>query len=134
MSNWKHRERQAAKRIGALRNIGSGSQGRPDKSSSDTTHPRLYVELKSRKKHTCVTLWDDTKTKALKEHKVPVVMLTENGRPGFWVLVHEKHLQEVAKEFLTARSMESTEGETNAGTDEKGRRERCYQDPIGRGN
>jgi hypothetical protein len=48
---WKRREREAAALFGALRNIGSGSLGRADRSCSDSTHPKLYLEVKTRPKH-----------------------------------------------------------------------------------
>jgi len=45
-----------------------------------------------RKKHSAVTLWDETNALARKEDKTPVVALAEKGRPGFWILVHSEHL------------------------------------------
>ena len=63
------------------------SGGNSKHTRSDTLHPKLYVETKSKQKHTVVTLWDDTATKAKKEKKLPVLMLAENGRPGFWIVV-----------------------------------------------
>jgi len=48
----------------------------------------LYIEIKHRKKHTAVTLWDDTAEKAKKENKTPVVCLAEKNRKGFWLLIH----------------------------------------------
>jgi len=86
---WKKRERKAARAVGAERNIGSGSLGRADRSSSDSTSDVIYLECKHRKKHSAVTLWDDTKAKAKKEGKLPVVHLTEHNRPGAWVLLKD---------------------------------------------
>lgn len=96
-STWKKREGKAAKRIGAARNIGSGSLGRPDRSSSDSTSEIIYLECKHRKKHSAVTLWDDTKAKAKKEGKTPVVYLTEHNRPSGWVLLKIEDVIEFAE-------------------------------------
>lgn len=86
---WKQRERKAALAIGAKRNVGSGSMGRADKSRSDSTHGMIFLECKHRKKHSAVTLWDDTKAKAAKEGKTPIVSLTEHKRPGCWYVVRD---------------------------------------------
>lgn len=87
---WKRRERQIAAYFDTYRTPGSGQVSRH--TSSDTLHPDLYVEIKSRVKHTAVSLWDKTKKKATREGKTPVVALCENGRPGFWLLVHSDDL------------------------------------------
>lgn len=92
---WKKRERQIATFFGTSRNPLSGSASRH--SESDSLHPALFIEDKHRKKHSVVTLWDDTKKKATKEGKIPVVCLTEHNRPGFWVMVHSEDLQKVSK-------------------------------------
>jgi len=86
---WKKRERQVARWFGVQRVPGSGCDAKYGRSSaSDSTHGALFVEVKLRKKHTVVTLWDSVKVKARQEGKVPVVALAEGGRPGWWLLVH----------------------------------------------
>ena len=97
-STWKKRERKVAALFGTKRKPGSGSGGREDETSSDSVHERLYIETKTRAKHTAVTLWDDTKAKADKEGKVPVVCLCEKGRPGFWIMVRSTDLEAVLAE------------------------------------
>ena len=96
---WKRAERSVAAFFGTLRKPGSGSWGRKDETSSDTKHARLYIEVKYRAKHSAVALWDDTKTKARLEKKVPVVALVEKGRPGFWLLIHQDDLRSVVVEL-----------------------------------
>lgn len=77
-STWKAHERLLARFFGAERNIGSGSLGRYDRSKSDSTHPRLYLEKKvSAKRSAMMTLWEDTAAKAKAEGKIPVVSLTK---------------------------------------------------------
>ena len=86
---WKKRERQVARWFGAQRVPGSGCDAKYGRSSaSDSTHGALYIEVKLRKKHTVVTLWDSMKVKARQEDKTPVVALAEGGRPGWWLVVH----------------------------------------------
>ena len=95
---WQKREGQVAAMFGSKRKPGSGSGGRDDETSSDSVHPRLYIETKTKAKHTAVTLWDDTAAKAKKEGKVPVVCLCEKGRPGFWIMVRSTDLAAVLAE------------------------------------
>ena len=92
---WKKRERQVAKFFGCKRTPLSG-QNSGHETSSDVLHPHLYVEQKHRKSHAIINLWDDTAKKAEKEGKIPVVTLTQKGRPGFWVLVKSSDLMSVS--------------------------------------
>ena len=86
---WKKRERQVARWFGVQRVPGSGCDAKYGRTSaSDSTHGVLFVEVKLRKKHTVVTLWDAVKVKARQGGKTPVVALAEGGRPGWWLLVH----------------------------------------------
>lgn len=92
---WKRRERAVAKFFGAQRNPLSGQNSKHTR--SDSLHESLYVEVKGRKKHTTITLWDDTKAKADKENKIPVVALCEDNRKGFWLCVHSSDLVAVGE-------------------------------------
>lgn len=101
--------------FGAERNIGSGSQGRKDKSRSDSTHERLFLECKHRQSHSVVTLWDDAQEKAVKEGKVPVVILTEARRKGSWILVKDYDLRFVADQLAAQLAEErKRDGEEKA--------------------
>jgi len=44
-STWKRREREAARLFGAERQPLSGSGGRADRTRSDSTHDRLFIEF-----------------------------------------------------------------------------------------
>ena len=46
-----------------------------------------------KKKHTVITLWDETAKIAKVEGKTPVIALCEKNRPGFWVMVHSDDLK-----------------------------------------
>ena len=97
-SSWKRGERVTARMFGAERQIGSGSLGRADRSTSDSTHERLYIECKHAKRHAVITLWDDASTKAKKEKKTPLVVLRVKGRPGSWFLIKDSDLERIADE------------------------------------
>jgi len=90
---WKAFERRAAEFFKGKRNPLSGANS--GHTRADVIHEDLFIECKQRVKHSAVTLWDDTKQKALKENKIPVVALAEKNRPGFWVLIHSNDLEKV---------------------------------------
>jgi hypothetical protein len=100
---WKQRERKGAGAFGAKRTVGSGSLGREDRTRSDSTHERLFIETKWRLKHTVVSLWDKVAAFAKKEKKTPVLLLAEKGRPGLWVVCKLDDLPTVAAEYAAAR-------------------------------
>jgi hypothetical protein len=52
-------------------------------------------------------LWNDTKKKADDERKIPVVVLAEKNRPGFWLVVHSTHLTQVADYRTQAHAAET---------------------------
>lgn len=116
-SSWKRRERKAAADFGAKRQVGSGSLGRSDRSRSDSTHQRLFLECKHSKRHAVITLWDKTHEFAKKEGKIPVVILSVMGRPGKWYLIKDVHLKEVASEQSGTTDMEGV-GSGEHGTEE----------------
>lgn len=81
---WKRAERDVAEFFGCNRTPLSGGSSRHTR--SDTLHAKLFIEVKYRKRHTAVALWDETAKLAAMEKKTPVVCLKEHGRPGFWIL------------------------------------------------
>jgi len=99
---WKQRERLVAAFFGAKGRtpLSGGNSGH---TRSDTLHEQLFIEHKHSVRHAITNLWDKTKKMALKEHKVPVVTLSVNGRPGFWVMCHSSDLTAVANQRLIAR-------------------------------
>ena len=102
---WQRREREAAAIFGTRRQYGSGSGGREDQTCSDSVHPRLYIEQKLRAVHAVLTLWRDTKAKAHKEGKDPVVVLSEKGKAGQWLLIHEADMPAVVANWLAAQDI-----------------------------
>jgi len=95
-SDWKGRERKTADFFGGERTPLSGMNSKH--TGADVIHDELFIEHKQRKSHAVIRLWDKTKALATKEEKIPVVTLSEKGRPGFWVLVKEKDLVAVANQ------------------------------------
>jgi hypothetical protein len=87
---WKRFERKVAAYFGGTRCPVLG-----DDTRGDVTHETLFIECKKRKKHSIVTLWDTVKARADREGKTPVVCLSENGRPGFWILVKDDDLSKL---------------------------------------
>lgn len=104
---WKKRERNAAKLFNGVRPALSGINSkitgadaiRINKDGTIDNEFPLFVEVKLRKKHTVVTLYDETAAKAKKEKKTPVIILAEKNRPGFWIMCKAKDLQLIAKEM-----------------------------------
>jgi hypothetical protein len=104
--SWKVGERDVADFFGTNRTPLSGGSSRHTR--SDTLHPTLFVEVKYRKKHAVIGLWDETAKLAAKEKKTPVVCLKERGRPGFWILVRSTDLPELTQASSTAGPSSST--------------------------
>lgn len=103
---WKAFERRVAAYFATQRNALSG--GNAKLTRSDTLHPALFIECKQRQQHSAVTLWDETKALADAEQKLPVVALSEKGRPGFWLVLHSDHLAQLASSLRN-------EPDTNSG-------------------
>jgi hypothetical protein len=106
-STWKRRERDAARVFGTKRQVLSGSSG--CESNSDSCHPRLYLECKLRASSATRSLWELTKARAVKEGKIPVVLLYDKGKHGAIVAVHQDDLAAVAVEL----ARQSDAGSTN---------------------
>jgi hypothetical protein len=99
---WQQAEGRAAALFGVRRQVGSGSAGRDDVTTSDSTHPTLFIESKLRGRHTTRTLHDETKRLATKEGKIPVLALFDKNRPGFLLGIYSEDFMPVAAEFVAA--------------------------------
>lgn len=98
---WKAIERRVAAFFGASGRtpLSGGNSGH---TRSDTLSDALFIEVKQRKRHAAVKLWDEVKALAKKENKIPVVALSVKNRPGFWVMVHSSDLLAVANQRALA--------------------------------
>ena len=92
---WKKRESNVADFFQGQRTPLSGVNSKITR--SDVIHEDLFIECKLKKKHTVITLWDETKKLAVKEGKTPVIALCEKERPGFWIMVHSSDLEKLNK-------------------------------------
>ncbi len=87
---WKQRERDVADFCLGQRNPLSGRNSKH--TAADVIHDLLFIEVKLREKHSCLTPWDEVKKGANREEKTLVVCLCEKNRPGFWILVKSDDL------------------------------------------
>ena len=91
-SNWKNTEREVAKAFGTTRapvcnNI----------THSDAFDKVCYIEIKKRKKFWIWGLFEDTKAKALKENKIPIVAIKQKSRKGFLILCRPENIKCIAE-------------------------------------
>jgi len=100
-STWKKVERKVAAFFGCNRTPLSGGASRH--TTSDTLHPRLYIEVKHRRQAAAVSLWDRAAAEAKSERKVPIVALGIKNRAGFWLVIRSEDLLEVAMEANLAQ-------------------------------
>ena len=98
---WKRAEREVAKRVGGTRTPLSGSSRLL--TSSDVIHPRLYVEVKRRKRYAILTLMEQVEAKAAKEKKIPVLALQLWHKKTRYYLVRE---QDFLDTFLTVADLQ----------------------------
>ena len=89
-NTWKNRERQVAKAFGTQRTALSG--GNSHITHSDTLHPSLYIEHKARERWALFSLFRKVKAYAKHENKLPIITLSEMGKPGFLIVVHSDDL------------------------------------------
>ena len=59
--------------------------------SSDTLSEVLYIECKYRANSSLHTLYEDTRKKAEKENKLPIVCTKTKGSSGFLITIHSDH-------------------------------------------
>jgi hypothetical protein len=92
VSCWKETEREVAKAFGTTRAPVCNNL-----THSDTFSDVLYIEVKKRKRFWIWGLFEDTKKKALKEKKVPVVAIKQKGRKGFLILIRPEDIKCIAE-------------------------------------
>ena len=90
---WKQRERKVADFFGGQRTPLSGGNGKITR--ADVIHDKLFIENKLRKKHSVISLWDETNEMAKEESKTTVITLAEKNRKGFWIMIHSSDLHKL---------------------------------------
>lgn len=115
---YKEAERRAAawfsQRLGRniFRQRLSGSSGQPGLTTSDTTDPFLYIEVKYRFSHQIRTTADIVALKAKIEDKIPVLVLFDGSRPGFLTCIHSDHLERFC-DHMAAKSSDDQQNQTS---------------------
>jgi hypothetical protein len=100
---WQQAEARAASLFGARRVPGSGSSGRDDVlTCSDSTHDTLFVEAKLRARSAIRTLHDQTKRRAAKERKTPILAIFDKNRPSFLICTLADDFPTVVAEYIAA--------------------------------
>ncbi|ANS05723.1 hypothetical protein [uncultured Mediterranean phage] len=97
---WKAKERQVGELFGVRRRRGSGCD--PETGGDDIVHPRLFVEVKLRKKMAAVTMWENEAVPPAKEEgKLPVLVVfgKGNGTPFLVAPLDKEYLEAILKEM-----------------------------------
>jgi len=127
-STWKKFEGRVARLFGTTRAPLSGMNG--GVTASDTLSPVFFIEVKMRKRHALWSLYDDTRVKAKKEDKVPILAVGENNRKGALIVIHSDDLgrvDELLKEIAHERNTDlrgdtsDTSGRTEGQSEGSGR-------------
>lgn len=117
---WKKFERWIAQQWGVKRRPGSGAAGfSRGEGTDDVIHPMLYIEAKnvSGSRVPGRGLWKQTRNRAKKEQKIPIVVVHEKRTPyeESWVWVRPQDLLRVAilyglgQDSLARQQMEENE-------------------------
>ena len=127
---WKQVERRVASFFHGKRNPLSGRNSGHG-TTSDVLHPKLYIEVKHRIKHTAQTLHDATVREAKKEGKLAVSVLQQKHRKGFLVVVEGESFAELARVFredeYQARLQEALGGAAKAVKEQNSQRSEKYK-------
>jgi hypothetical protein len=62
----------------------------------------LFIEAKYRVRHATRSLFDETKARARKEDKTPLVALIDKARQGCLICIHSEDLASIVAEFTLA--------------------------------
>lgn len=104
-SNWKGRERKAAKFWGGKRTPLSG--GNSGHTRADVIHDLLFIECKHDMKYkSLIKLYNQTKELATNENKIPVLQMSIKGFRGTLIVCHESDLTAVANQRTIAKKEE----------------------------
>lgn len=98
-AQWKFAEDRLADFFNTRRRPLSGSNSRSG-GTDDGEHPTLYLESKYSKYIPLFTLYKETREKARKEKKVPVIGLQQKSHPGILLCIHSHDFEALAIEYL----------------------------------
>lgn len=96
-SHWKNVERAACVFIGSTRNPLSGINS-GHKTHSDSLHPKIFLEVKLRRKHACNELYFKTLPLARNERKTLVIALKQHRQsdPPWLMLIDPRDIHTIA--------------------------------------
>tara|TARA_R100000234_G_scaffold115217_1_gene91024 strand:- start:318 stop:539 length:222 start_codon:yes stop_codon:yes gene_type:complete len=63
----------------------------------------LLVKKIEKKKHSVISLWDQTDKLAKEENKTTVIALCQKNRKGFWIVAHANDLEKIIKEKVNGK-------------------------------
>jgi hypothetical protein len=92
---WKKTEKEVAEIFNTKRNPFSGSNG--GISHSDSIHPQIFIEAKTRESHPIMNLYKDTEILAQNEGKIPILALRENDSEKMLLCTEKRNLFEILK-------------------------------------
>lgn len=93
---WKSVEARIARFWGSERTPLSGGNSKITR--SDSLHPLLFIEAKTRKKFAVAKLYRETEALAKKEGKIPIVCLQEKNQQGFLVVMKSTDIDRLLTE------------------------------------
>jgi len=97
-SQWKFAEDRLAEFFNTKRRpLSGGNQGEGRR--DDGMHDVLFLESKYGKYIPLFNLYRDTKEKARKEGRIPVIGLQEKGKHGILICVHSNDFEDVVKQW-----------------------------------
>ena len=105
-TSWKQVERDVGRYFGTMRQVGSGSLGRQDRSRSDVQHPGVFIEAKRRKRYNPLarTLYDLRKESKKKQRHGCLIFPQPAG--STLVAIHSEDLLPVISDIFVARDGE----------------------------
>ena len=91
MKSWKKLEQKVARLRGTKRTPLSGGNGKLTR--SDTLDKTFFIECKLRKAPAIWGLYESIEALALKENKIPVLVIKKKGKHGELFIINDKYLK-----------------------------------------
>ena len=104
MKTWKKLEQKVARLCGTERTPLSGRNGKLTR--SDTLDKTFFIECKLRKDPAIWNLYEQVELLALKENKIPVLVIKKKGKHGELFIVNDKYLKEFIKKWEVSDNAE----------------------------
>ena len=99
MKTWKKLEQKVARLRGTERTPLSGGNGKQTR--SDTLDKTFFIECKLRKDPAVWNLYESIEALALKENKIPVLVIKKKGKHGELFIVNDKYLQAFIEKWIS---------------------------------